>query len=213
LFIRSALRSIASTAAQSKTRLRNPAVRFGRRCQVSWSVRVKGGGPVTFGDRCILTEGLILIPNGGFITMGHECSIGPYVIMNGAAGLTIGNQVGIGAHSVVYTSSHIYAARHVPILRQGTSRDPVTIEDDVWIGAASVILGGVTIGTGAVVAAGAVVTRDVAPYTVVAGVPARVIRRRGSAQDAGAADPTIQPRTTCAACRATCPATPVVHRL
>lgn len=175
---RHALRSIVSTVARWKACVRNPAARFGRGCRVSWSARIKGGGPVTFGHGCVLTEGAILIPNGGFITMGCGCSIGPYVVLNGAAGLSIGNHVGIGCHSVVYTSSHVYDAPDVPILRQGTTREPVTIHDDVWIGAATVILGGVTIGRGAVVAAGAVVTRDVEPFTVVAGVPARPIRQR-----------------------------------
>lgn len=66
----------------------------------------------------------------------------------------------------------------MPIVAQGLEIKSVVIGNDVWIGAHAVILAGVAIGDGSVIAAGAVVTKDVAPYSVVAGVPARVIKKR-----------------------------------
>lgn len=201
-FTRNALRNIAGTLARWKARLRNPSASFGRDCRISWSARIKGGGVVTFGHRCVVCEGVILIPNGGRITVGNECSLGAYMVLNGAAGLSIGNHVRIGCHSVIYTSSHVYDDPDVPILQQGTTREPVTIHDNVWIGAAAVILGGVTIGTGAVAAAGAVVTRDVDPFTLVAGVPARPIRRRVAPDSPPAATVAAPGRAAAASVRA-----------
>jgi acetyltransferase-like isoleucine patch superfamily enzyme len=64
------------------------------------------------------------------------------------------------------------------IKEQGVKKEFITIEDDCWIAANSVILAGVTIGKGSVVAAGSIVTKDIPPYSVVAGVPARVIKSR-----------------------------------
>lgn len=88
-------------------------------------------------------------------------------------GITIGSNVSISADVIILTADHDqnsvdFAGR----------RSPVKIEDYVWIGTRAMILPGVTIGKGAVVAAGAVVTKDVAPFAIVAGVPAKVIKTR-----------------------------------
>jgi len=99
--------------------------------------------------------------------------IGEFSHLRASGGLTIGSRVLIAAHVVITTRTH-----PVTPPRFGVTRDaPVRIEDDVWIGAGAIVLPGVTIGRAAVVAAGAVVTRDVEAMTVVAGVPARVVRR------------------------------------
>lgn len=76
---------------------------------------------------------------------------------------------------VVTALNHNFSDKSLRIDQQGISTRSVVISDDVWVGANAVILPGVTIGTHAVVAAGAVVTKDVPPHTVVAGVPAKVI--------------------------------------
>jgi acetyltransferase-like isoleucine patch superfamily enzyme len=76
-------------------------------------------------------------------------------------------------------ANHRFDDVNRPIWTQGESRIGIRIEDGVWIGANATILDGCTVGEGSVVAAGAVVTRDVPPLSVVAGVPARVVRMRG----------------------------------
>jgi len=100
--------------------------------------------------------------------------------------------------SVIGTSYYLavclIAENHVaddperPIKVQGVSRESILIEDDVWLGAGVIVVAGVTIGRGSAVAAGCVVTHDVPPFALVAGVPARVVRSRtATADDSGAA--------------------------
>ena len=88
--------------------------------------------------------------------------------------LTIGSRVSMGPRVTVVTSSHPNASRIAGVAP--VAKGPVVIEDDVWIGAHAVILPGVRLGRGCVIAAGAVVTKDVEPLTVVGGQPARAIR-------------------------------------
>jgi acetyltransferase-like isoleucine patch superfamily enzyme len=93
-------------------------------------------------------------------------------------GLQIGDGVRIGAGVVIIPSNHVFADPDVPIYRQGNEGKGICIESDVWIGANCTVLDGVTIGQGSVIAAGAVVNKDVDPYSVVGGVPARLIKKR-----------------------------------
>jgi galactoside O-acetyltransferase len=95
-------------------------------------------------------------------------------------GVRIGNDVMIGEFVSIRDARHIFDDPSSPIARQGEYHAAVVIEDDVWIGRGAIIMAGVHIGKGAVVGANSVVRHDVEPYTVVAGVPARVIKRRGS---------------------------------
>jgi acetyltransferase-like isoleucine patch superfamily enzyme len=105
------------------------------------------------------------------LRFGSSVAVGENVILRAFGGLTIGNRVLIAAGAAVVTVGH-----PIELPRWGKlAAAPVTIGDDVWIGVNAVVLPGVTVGNGAVVAAGAVVTEDVLPYTVVGGVPARVL--------------------------------------
>ena len=90
----------------------------------------------------------------------------------------IGNYVRIAAHTVIVATQHIFERTDVPICHQGIEGKAIKIEDDVWIGTNCTILGGVSIGKGAIVAAGAVVTKGVEAYSIVGGVPAKVIGSR-----------------------------------
>lgn len=105
------------------------------------------------------------------ISVGEYVDIGEFVVLRGAQGLVIGSRVLIAASVVITTVGHPITPPRYGVNEGG----PVTIEDDVWIGAGAVILPNVTIGRGAVVAAGAIVTRSVDANTIVAGNPARPI--------------------------------------
>lgn len=105
------------------------------------------------------------------LRFGSMIDIGENVILRAGGGLTIGSRVLVAAGAAIVTVGHPI---ELPRWSKNTMA-PIHIGDNVWIGVNAVILPGVTVGNGAVVAAGAVVTEDVAPFTVVGGVPARVI--------------------------------------
>jgi acetyltransferase-like isoleucine patch superfamily enzyme len=107
------------------------------------------------------------------VTIGHHTQINRGCWLDGRGPITIGNQVSLGAQSMVMTTSHSIDDADFKLTNK-----PVVIEDHAWIGARAIVMPGVTIGKGAVVAAGAVVTKDVPSGLIVGGVPARVIRRR-----------------------------------
>lgn len=110
---------------------------------------------------------------GSSLRIGNNSIINRNCYLDGRTGITIGNNVNISFGTTIITLQHDYNASD--FCCQG---GPVIIDDYVWIGAKAIILPGVTIGEGAVVAAGAVVTRNVPPYTVVGGVPAKHITHR-----------------------------------
>jgi acetyltransferase-like isoleucine patch superfamily enzyme len=104
--------------------------------------------------------------------------IGQLSYLNSAGGLVIGSNVGVGPCVKVMTSRHGEEGRQVPVLLCDLEFAPVRIEDESDIGMGAIILPGVTVGRGAIVGAGAVVTRDVEPFSIVAGVPARKLGER-----------------------------------
>jgi acetyltransferase-like isoleucine patch superfamily enzyme len=110
--------------------------------------------------------------------VGAGTWIGQAAFLHAAGGITIGRDVGIGPHVCVLTSVHKEPGRDRPIMAGEIDARPVTLEDGCDLGVGAIILPGVTVGRGAQVGAGAVVTRDVPPYAVVAGNPARVLRSR-----------------------------------
>lgn len=110
----------------------------------------------------------------GELVLGEHTTINVGCILDNRGGLTVGSHVGIGIGVVFTTSSH---KMDNPAVRAGAGRiEPITVGDGAWIGTRSVILPGISVGEGAVVAAGAVVTKDVPAHTIVAGVPAKELR-------------------------------------
>lgn len=120
--------------------------------------------------------------------VGRSCFINAPCAIDLNAPVTFGDRVVIGFGVTIITGSH---QMHDPDCRAGALvARPVTIEDGAWVAANAILLPGVTIGAGAVVGAGSVVTRDVAPHTLVAGNPARFVRTLKPAASAAAAGET-----------------------
>jgi acetyltransferase-like isoleucine patch superfamily enzyme len=112
------------------------------------------------------------------MVIGDDNWIGQFCYINSAGGVEIGSRIGIGPGVKIMSSMHGEEGRDIPVLMCDLEFAKVTIEDDCDIGMGAIILPGVTIGRGSIVGAGAVVTKDVEAYSVMAGVPARKIRER-----------------------------------
>ena len=112
------------------------------------------------------------------VEIGDYSSIGINARLDGAAGIIIGSHVMMGPDVVIVTANHKHDDITRPMMVQGFERAPVIIEDDVWIGWRAIILPGVRIGRSSIISAGAVVAKDVPPFSVVVGNPAKVVRKR-----------------------------------
>ena len=129
----------------------------------------------SLGDYSVI-ESFACINNAvGDVIIGNHTRIGLHNTIIGP--VKIGNNVNLAQGITVTALNHNFSDSNKRIDEQGVSTSPVIIEDDVWIGANAVVLPGVTIGNHCVVAAGAVVTKDVPPHSLVAGVPAKVIKQ------------------------------------
>jgi len=119
------------------------------------------------------------IPHSG-IWIGDDSLIGEYNVIRGQGGVKIGDRVYTSPMVQLLAVNHLFDDRNRPFVDQGITAEGITVQDDVWIGSGAIVTDGVTVGKGSVVAAGSVVTGDVAPYTLVAGSPARTIREIGA---------------------------------
>lgn len=155
----------------------------GIRAQVTLRANTGVSPGIAIGDGCSILESTVLTANGGSIQIGQRSWLGQFCLIAGNGHVRIGNDVLIAAHVAINTVSHHCESCDIPISEQGIYCDPVTIEDDVWIGLRATILQGVTVGRGAIIGAGALVTRDVPPWSVVVGAPARVVRYRKDITD------------------------------
>ncbi|HEU4496894.1 MAG TPA: acyltransferase [Flavobacterium sp.] len=136
------------------------------------------GGSIEIGKNSELLYGVVIMTYGGNIKIGQSCSINPYAILYGHGNLAIGNNVLIAGHTLIIPANHNFSDLNIPINCQGETRKGIVIEDDVWIGSGCRILDGVRIGKGAIIAAGAVVNKDVPSYSIYGGVPAKKIKDR-----------------------------------
>ena len=129
----------------------------------------------SLGDYSVI-ESFACINNAvGDVIIGDHTRIGLHNTIIGP--VTIGSHVNLAQGITVTALNHNFKDPDKRIDEQGVSKAPVIIEDDIWIGANAVILPGVTIGNHSVVAAGAVVTKDIPPHSLVAGVPAKIIKQ------------------------------------
>lgn len=116
------------------------------------------------------------------ISLGNDVYIGPNAMFRSIKDISIGNKVLFGPHVYIMGGNHNYREIGQYMFDVKTKRDdddlPVVIEDETWIGCNVTILKGVTIGHGAIVSAGSVVTKDVPPYAIVGGIPAKILKYR-----------------------------------
>lgn len=139
-------------------------------------------GRIVLGDKCKVGINTIIEGN---VVAGNNCSFQPYTMIVGygtnednSGLITIGNDVRIANNVIMIARNHNFDDVTKPICKQGCTDKPITIGNDVWIGARVNIMAGVTIGDGCVIGAGSVVTKDIPPYSVAVGVPARVVKSR-----------------------------------
>ena len=155
------------------------AIHIGRKCKIhaDASIDASRSDGIVFGDQVTLNRYAYVQSGGGAVRLGNRVEINNFSIVDGTGGVDIGDDTLIGPGVRIISYHHHHAAGQA-IRSQPSEGKPIHIGRDCWIGANAVILAGLTIGDGAVVAAGAVVTRDVPPGVVVVGVPATVKRIR-----------------------------------
>lgn len=142
--------------------------------KVEWRLlQIKGR--FVFG-RSARIHGNFRVENIANVRIGKNVSINSRVFILGASGVTIGDNVTLSAGSMLIDTG-LVVNKNEPQAHRPHQGSPIVLEDEVWIGAGAIVLAGVTVGRGSVVGAGAVVTKNVPPRTVVAGVPAREIRK------------------------------------
>ncbi len=180
-------RSSGLTFIGSGTKLKFPyKLTLGRSVTIGDNVEInslsKNG--VFIGNNVSLLKGTIIECTGVLSNLGEGIIIGNNVgiaqncFIQVRGQVIIGDNVLFGPNVSIFSENHIYENLDFPISKQGVSRIGVIIEDGVWIGTKSVILDGVTIGKNSIVAAGSVVNKDVPPFSIVGGVPSKLIKNR-----------------------------------
>lgn len=171
------------TAIGPNVTLRCPGrISLGRSVFLDGSVVLDAKGSrssIQIGDSVLVGKNTIFSCASAAITVGDDVSLGPNCyIRAGISPIVLGSQITIGSHTAVISGNPSYERLDIPMKRQVGSADGIVIGDDVWIGVGVRILDGVTVGRGSVAGAGAVVTKDVPEYAIVAGVPAQVVGHR-----------------------------------
>lgn len=154
-------------------------IALGRGCKIhaDASVDASRSAGVRFGDKVTLNRFAYVQGGAGGVRLGNGVEVNNFSIVNGTGGVDIGDDTLVGPGVRIISYQHRHAA-NATIRSQPVDARPIRIGRDCWLGANSIIMAGVTIGDGAVVAAGAVVRADVPPYAIVAGVPASVKKYR-----------------------------------
>jgi len=163
-----------------------PKIHYGKFLRLGNYVKISalGRDGVFFGDnvgigdfsRVIVSTSLNDI--GSFIKIGNNVGIGEYAYLGGAGGLTIGDDCIVGQYLSCHPENHNYESKEDLIRLQGVSRKGIEIGSNCWIGSKVTFLDGVNIGKGSIVAAGSVVTKSFPDFSVIGGVPAKLIKER-----------------------------------
>ena len=162
-----------------------PLIHFGRGVTLERGVIMDGlmRRGITLGDHVMIGPYSVLagapVSNiGEGIVMGANSAVNAYSFLGSSGAITIGKNVIMGQHVCFHPENHNFDRLDIPVKAQGTTRQGIVIEDDVWVGSNVTFLDGVHVGQGSVIGAGAVVRGTIPPYSIAVGVPARVVRSR-----------------------------------
>ncbi len=181
--------------------------RIGKSCLVGKNVRLAISSRIFLGDRVVIGEYCYIDPKSihskiilgndvyisrlcrltsgssensiGEVLIGDSVHIGQNCFFDGTGKLMVGKDSVLGPNVSLLTANHEFKDPTIPIRFQGAIAKTITIEEDVWVGANVIVLGSVTIGKGAVIGAGSVVTKNIPPYSIVVGNPAKIVGKRG----------------------------------
>lgn len=172
----------------TKVKISSPRfVSVGNGCSIGDGTLIDGlsvegiflGDNVTIGRQATIRATGTMKNIGVGVKVGDNSSIGAFSYIGAAGGVVIGANVMMGPFVGIYAENHKFDELNTLIRDQGVSRSGIHVGDNCWIGSSAIILDGVSIGNGCVVGAGSLVASSVEDNTVVAGVPARIIRKRG----------------------------------
>lgn len=163
------------------------AVELGSRVLILQGVRINASGHPNnrfiLKDRVSLENGVdVRAMSDTSIYIDESTYIGPYVCLAGPGNIKIGKNCLIAPHTGIFANNHVFNDPTQNISEQGVTRRGIIIGDDCWLGHGVTVLDGVTIGEGSVIGAGSVVAKDILPYSVAVGVPARVVKSRKEEQ-------------------------------
>lgn len=149
------------------------------RCLVSLSARVQLSSRISFGEKTVVKPYAMIQTQGGRVSFGRSCAVSSFNhISNGLEDILVGDHVRLGPHVTILGGSRNFRDRNRLILEQGSHHKPVTIGNDVLVGAGTVIMPGCHIGEGAVIGSLSLVNTDIPSYAIVAGIPAKAIGAR-----------------------------------
>jgi galactoside O-acetyltransferase len=147
---------------------------FGIGSRIESPENIEIGNSVIFGRNSFLQAGQSKIKIGNFVST----NVNVFIVSGPNGEISIGDNVLIGPNVVMRAADHNFKDIHIPIRQQGHISGRITIGNDVWIGGNVVITKDVTIGEHSIIGAGSVVINDVEPFSIMAGVPAKLIRKR-----------------------------------
>lgn len=156
-------------------------ISIGNQVKIEQGVNLRNWGlhsEIRLGDGVSLDIGVMIKTHQhDAIELGDRTYVGPYTCISGNS-IKIGRDCLIASHCGIYANNHVFADPLVPINTQGATYKGIVIEDDCWLGCGVKVVDGVTIGKGSVIGAGSVVTKNIPPYAIAVGVPAKVVSWR-----------------------------------
>ena len=158
-------------------------LKSGKNLCLETGILIKGFKNISIGCNCSITRNSSIYARNAILEIGNNFSLNSNSTIGADKGeIYIGNDVIIAQNVVLRAADHNHESVDMPINKQGHIPGKITIRDGVWIGANSVITKNVIIGAKSIVAAGSVVTKDIPPYVIVGGVPAKLIRKRNNSE-------------------------------